>query len=147
VQHLKQRREVFRMPKVENRHLIQVELRGRRAKLSQPEYELSPDEWHRRRTQAFAQLRKFGGIPEELLQLVEQFKERNLVEPFVYRPGKEVVLRIGVKVLPDKADKAKRLADMIAIGKRINDKPDGKRITASEALAFILRIDCHGPVG
>ena len=62
------------MPKVKNRHHIQIELRGRRAKLSQPEYELSPDEWYRRRTDAFAQLRKFGGVPEELLQLVENFK-------------------------------------------------------------------------
>jgi hypothetical protein len=129
------------MPKVADRHLIQVELHGRRAKLSQPEYELSPEEWNRRRTDAFAQLRKFGGIPEELLQLVEHFKERSLVEPFVYRAGKEVALRFGVKVLPDKADKEKRLAEMIAVGKRISRKPNKKGMSASEALAFILRID------
>ena len=129
------------MPKVKNRHHIQVELHGRRAKLSQPEYELSPDEWHRRRTDAFTQLRKFGGVPEELLHLVEHFKEQTLVEPFVVRPGKEVALRFGVKVIPGKTDKAKRLAEMIAIGKRISEEPNGNVMNASEALAFILRID------
>jgi len=130
------------MPKIKNRHLIQIELRGRRAQISQPEYELSPDEWHRRRTDAFAQLREFGGIPEELLQLVENFNERRLVEPFVYRPGKEMVLRFGVKVLPDKTNKTKRLAEMIATGKRINnEEPNKKGMSASEALAYILRID------
>jgi hypothetical protein len=129
------------MPKVKNRHLIQVEIRGQRANVSQPEYELSPEEWYRRRTDAFAQLRKSGGIPEELLQLIEHFKERNLVELFVYRARKEVALRFGVKALPEKTDEARQLAEMIAIGKRINSEPNKKGMSASEALAFFLRMD------
>jgi hypothetical protein len=65
------------MPKIENPHLIEIELCGDRAKISQSEYELSADEWYRRRTEAFAQLRKIGSIPDELLDLVEHFKERS----------------------------------------------------------------------
>jgi hypothetical protein len=48
------------MPKIENPHLIQIELDGQRAKISQGEYELSADEWYRRRAEAFAEIRKFG---------------------------------------------------------------------------------------
>jgi len=34
--------------KIKYSHLIQIELRGKHAKISQNEYELSADEWHRR---------------------------------------------------------------------------------------------------
>jgi hypothetical protein len=132
------------MPKARDAHLIQIKLHGRRAKISQPDYELSPDEWHRRRTEAFAQLRKFGGTPKELLQLVEEFRERDLVALFVFRAKNEVALRFGVKVLPIKRDKAKRLAEMIATRKRLNSEPDRKGMSASEALAFFLRMDLRG---
>ena len=129
------------MPKVKDRHHIHVELHGNEAEISQPEYELSADEWYRRRTDAFAQLRKFGGIPEELLQLVENFKEQGLVELFVHRPPNELALRLGVRVLPVSADETKRLAEMVAIGKRINEELKENGMTASEALAFVLRMD------
>jgi hypothetical protein len=134
---------VIPVPKIENPHLIQIELDGHRAKISQPEYELSPEEWYRRRTDAFAQLRKVGGIPDEILELVEDFEEQTLVQPFVYRPGKKVELRFGVKVLgaQDRADKAGRLAEMIAVGKRLHAEEEEKEgMTASEALAFFLRM-------
>jgi hypothetical protein len=134
---------VIPVPKIENPHHIQIELDGHRAKISQPEYELSPEEWYRRRTDAFAQLRKVGGIPDEILELVEDFEEQTLVQPFVYRPGKKVELRFGVKVLgaQDRADKAGRLAEMIAVGKRLHAEEEEKEgMTASEALAFFLRM-------
>lgn len=130
------------VPKTDNLHHIQIELEGHRAKISQPEYELSPDEWHRRRTDAFAQLRKVDRIPDEILELVEHFKEQTLVQPFVYRPRKKVELRFGVKILAtqDGADKAHRLAEMIAVGKQLHDDQEEDGMTASEALAFFLRI-------
>jgi len=136
------------MPTVKNRHHIQLELRGRRANISQPEYEPSPDEWHRRRTDAFARLRKSGGIPEEVIELVENFNERTPVELFVYRADEEVALRFRAKVLKSKKDKSKeaktkQLDEMIAHGKRLRDEEKEKKkgMSASEALAFFLRID------
>jgi hypothetical protein len=133
------------MPKIENPHHIRIELDGQRAKISQGEYELSEDEWYRRRTEAFAQLReKVTGIPDEILELVEHFKGQTIVQPFVYRPGKKVELRFGVKVLgtQEGADKAQRLAEMIAIGKRLHaeEAEEKEGMTASEALAFFLRM-------
>lgn len=110
------------MPKIANAHHIQIERHGDRAKVSQVEYETSAEEWYRRRTDAFAQLRKTRFIPDELLDLVEHFNERTLVEPFVYTlPTPEVALRFGVKIA----------------GKQ-EDQKDGW--TASETLAFMLRM-------
>jgi hypothetical protein len=131
------------MPKIENPHLIEIELCGERAKISQSEYELSADEWYRRRTEAFAQLRKVGFIPGELLDLVEHFKEKALVQPFVYRPTEKVELRFGVKVpgKQEEGSKAQRFAEIMAAYKRMQDDDDEKEgMTASEALAFLLRI-------
>ena len=111
------------MPKIENPHLATFELVDEHTvRFSQSEYELSPDEWYRRRTEAFAQLRKAGGIPGQLLDLVERFKEQTLVQPFVYRPEKKVELRFGVKVLGKRED---------------NEQKEG--MTASETLALMLR--------
>src|SRR5262249_22670023 len=62
----------------------------------------------------------FRFVPDELLDLVEHFKEQTLVQPFVYRPTKKVELRFGVKVG----------------GKQ----EEGMLMTASETLAFLLRI-------
>src|SRR5512132_142575 len=103
------------MPKIENPHLIKIELCRDRVVVSQSEYELSPDEWYRRRTEAFAQLRKVGFIPGQLLDLVEHFKEQTLVQPVVdsWRLSTEKVeLRVGVKVLgkQEEGRKARRLA-------------------------------------
>jgi hypothetical protein len=124
------------MPKMENPHLIHIELSGERAKISQSEYELSADEWHRRRTEAFAQLRKIGFIPDELLDLVEHFKEQTLVQPFVHRPTEKVELRFGVKV----DDKQARSTEMMGANKRMQDDDQKEGMTASETLAFFLRI-------
>src|SRR5262245_26941588 len=139
---LRATRGAIPVPKIENPHLIEIELCGKRAKNSQSEYELSPDEWHRRRRKAFAQLRQGGFIPGELLDLVEHFKEQTRVQPFVYRPTEKVEFRFGVKVAggQEKADKARRLADIMAAHKRMQDDDEKEGMTASEALAFLLRI-------
>lgn len=119
-----------------------IQLSGECDKVSQSEYyELSPDEWYRRRTEAFAQLRKVGFIPGQLLDLVEHFKEQTLVQAFVYKPTK-VEWRVGVKVLgkQEEGRKARRLAEMLAAHKRMQDNDEKEGMTASETLAFLLRI-------
>jgi len=129
------------MPKVKDRHHIKLEMRGRSVSFSRPEYDLSPDEWYRRRTDAFAKLRTFGGIPEEVLKLVEDFEERTPVKLFVYRPNEEVALRFRVKVSRKKKDKTKRLAEMVDVGKRLHDEQKKRGMSAADALAFFLRIE------
>jgi hypothetical protein len=130
------------MPKIENPHLIEIDVSGEHAKMSQAEYELSPEEWYRRRAEAFAQLRKFGFMPDELLDLVEHFKEQTLVQPFVYKPPQERALLFGVKLAGKREEggKGQRLAEITAAHKRMQDEDEKGGMTASETLAFLLRI-------
>jgi hypothetical protein len=131
------------MPKIANAHHIQIERHGDRAKVSQVEYETSAEEWYRRRTDAFAQLRKTRFIPDELLDLVEHFNERTLVEPFVYTlPTPEVALRFGVKIAGKQEDRCntKRFAELMAAHKRTQDDDEKDGWTGSETLAFMLRM-------
>jgi hypothetical protein len=132
------------MPKIENPHYLRVERRGDRVKVSQSEYELSLDEWCRRRTKAFAQLRKARFIPNELLDLVEGYKEQKLVQLFFGRPTKELAFHFSVKVAGNEKDGSnanrKRLAKPMAANKRIEDAGGKDGMTASEALAFMLRM-------
>jgi transcriptional regulator with XRE-family HTH domain len=111
------------MPKIENPHLAKFD-----------EYKLSLDEWYRRRTGAFAQLRKAGGIPGQLLDLVERFQEQTLVQAFVHRPAGKVELRYG-----EEGGKA-RSAEMVAADQRMQDNDEKEGMTASETLAFMLRM-------
>jgi len=129
------------MPKIENPHLAKFELADERTvRISQNEYKLSLDEWYRRRTEAFAQLRKAGGIPGQLLDLVERFMEQTLVQPFVYRPAGKVGLRYGVKVFGKQEEGGKaRSAEMVAAYERMQDNDEKEGMTASETLAFMLR--------
>ena len=137
------------MPEIENPHLNYtielvlalaalgaIQLPGECDEVSQSEYELSPDEWYHRRKEAFAQLRKVGFIPGQLLDLVEHFKEQTPVQPFFYKPTEKVELRVGVKVL----GKPRRLAKIMAAHKRMQDNDEKEEMTASETLAFLLRI-------
>jgi hypothetical protein len=130
------------MPKIEKPHLIQIQLDGQRARISQSEYELSSDEWNRRRAEAFARCRSIGFIPDELLDLVEHFKDRTLVQLFVYRPTDKVALRFGVKVASSqvKEGNAQHPAAILSAHKRREDDDLEGGMTASEALAFLLRI-------
>ena len=124
---------------------IRFKMRGKRAELSfVVEHAPSLYEWDHVRTAAFARLRKDGFIPEELLDLVEHFQERTLVQPFLYRTTDGAGLRIGVKVPRKKTKKTRRdiiaeFAELFAAGKRIQTD-DKKGITASEQLAIFLRI-------
>src|SRR5262249_4287577 len=100
--------------------------------------------WDHVRTAAFARLRKDGFIPDELLNLVEHFEERTLVRSFVYKTTDGRGLRIGIKVPRKKTKKTRRdkiaeIAEIIPAGKRLQTD-ERSALTASEALAFFLRI-------
>jgi transposase-like protein len=128
------------MTKIENPHHIQIELDGTRAKITQSEYELSVDEWYRRRTEAYAQLRRKAElIPCELLDLVEHFRQQNPVQLYVYRPTeKPEVLKIAVG--QGEGDQAPRFAELKVADKRLQDEDRKEGMSASDALAFILRM-------
>src|SRR5262249_51204849 len=132
------------MVKIEDAHKIRLKMRGKRAELSLVEYEPSLDEWNHVRTAAFARLRQEGSIPNELLDLVEHFQERTLVQSFLYKTTDGAGFLIGVKVTRKKTKKTRRdiiakFAELLAAGKRI--QADNKKgMTASEHLAVLLRV-------
>jgi hypothetical protein len=127
-----------RKRKIEDRHFIRMTPSGDYLVLSQSEYEPSLEEWHRRRTEAFAELRKDGFIPGELLGLVENFKEQTRVQLFVRKLPVLKGLNFGIKLAGNQTDP--RLADMTADSERTEEDSEKGEITASEALAFLLRI-------
>jgi hypothetical protein len=88
-------------------------------------------------TKALAALWKLDGKGRPLL-----VKEQTLVQPFVYRPTERVELRLGVKVADSQPDggKARRFTEIMAAHKRMQDDDEKEGMTASEALAFLLRI-------
>jgi hypothetical protein len=130
------------MSRTEDRRFIYIETSGDGLEITQSEYEPSLEEWHHRRTNAFARLRKDGFIPEELLDLVEKFKEQTIVRLFGYRPAEKLELRLGIKVAEGQADrgKARRFAAAMAAPERKQDDEEKAGMTASETLAFFLRI-------
>jgi hypothetical protein len=124
---------------------IRFKLRGKRAELSfVEEHEPSLYEWDHVRTAAFARLREDGFIPKELLDLVENFSERTVVQPFVYKTTDGAGIRLGIKVPRKKTKKTRRdtiaeFAELFAAGERI--QADNKKgVTASDELALFLRI-------
>jgi hypothetical protein len=131
------------MVKVEDERLIRFELRDGRAEMSLVGHEFSLDEWDYVRTAAFAWLRKDGFIPDELLNLVEQYEERTLVQPFVYKTTDGAGLRLGIKTPRKKTrrEAIAKVAEIIAAHKRMQTDEKKTTMPASEALAFILRID------
>jgi hypothetical protein len=132
------------MVKVEDGAVIRFKMRGKHANISIAEPEYSLDEWDYIRTAAFARLRKDGFIPNELLDLVEHFEERTVVQSLVRKTADGTGITMGIKVPSKKPTKTKResiteIAEMIAVGKRLLTD-DQKKLTASEALAFFLII-------
>jgi hypothetical protein len=129
------------VPKVEDRRQIEIELDGRQAKIIESKYELSADEWLRRRTEAFDRLRKVELIPHELLDLVENNGEQTLVELFLSKQ-EEGYLRLGIKVRNEQEeDAAANWAELMTAYKRLQADNEEEKLTASEALAFFLRMD------
>jgi hypothetical protein len=112
------------MIKVEDGAVIRFKMRGKHANISIAEPEYSLDEWDYIRTAAFARLRKDGFIPNELLDLVEHFEERTVVQPLFRKTADGTGITIGIKVPSKKTTKTKResiteIAEMIAVGKRL----------------------------
>ncbi len=129
------------LPKLKNPHLILMVQDGQRVGISQDEYDLSPDEWRSRRKTAFSRLRKVGGIPLDLLDLVEHFEEQTLVQLYVHRPTQKVELKFEVKVLPNKKDVGRKRKSTATAAEQ-PEASDGDRnegMTASEALALFLK--------
>jgi hypothetical protein len=107
------------MIKTEDLPLLRIRIRGESGEVSfkEEQRELSLEEWNHNRTAAFAQVRKAGTIiPHELLDLVEQLNYQALVQTVFYETSGGAGLRPRIK-------------------------PTQKSLTASEALAFFLRID------
>jgi hypothetical protein len=135
------------MVKIEDAHKIHLKMRGKRAELSLVEYEPSLDEWNHVRTAAFARLREDGFVPKELLDLVEHFEERTVIQPLSYKTADGAGLRLGIQVPGKKTkkttnEKIAEIREWVALGRRMlaDDKKDKTELTASEGLAFLLRI-------
>jgi hypothetical protein len=128
------------VPKVKDPLEIEIELDGQRAKIIQSEHELSAGQWLLRRTETFARLRRVGSIPNELLDLVENDREQTLVELVLSIPSAEY-LQLGIKVCNEqKEDQAHTWAELDAAYKRLQTDDEEEELTASEALAFFLRM-------
>jgi hypothetical protein len=133
------------MAKVEDAHLVRFKLRGKCAELSLAEPEYSLDELDHVRTETFDRLRKDMLFPNELLDLVERFEERTVVQPFVRKTPDGAGIAVVIKMPGEKTKKRRRdtvaeFAEMFAAGKRIYADEEKTTLTASEALAFFLRI-------
>jgi hypothetical protein len=132
------------MVRVDGARII-FKMRGNRAEVSLVEHEFSLDEWDQVRTAAFTRLRKDGFIPNELLDLVEHFEERTVVQPFFGKTADGAGITLGIKVPSKKTKKTRRetiaeISEMIAAGKRSILAEGENELTASESLAFFLRI-------
>jgi hypothetical protein len=132
------------MAKVEGTR-VRFKMSGNRPEFSlEVEHEYSLHEWDQVRTAAFTRLRADGFIPNELLELVEHFDERTVVQPFCRKTADGAGITLGIKVPRKKTKKTKRemvaeIAKYIVAGKRCLDDC-GNKLTASEALAFFLSI-------
>jgi hypothetical protein len=112
------------MIKMEDLPLVHIRIHGKSGEVSLiEEPEVSLEEWKRIRDAAFARLRKTI-IPHELVDLVENFGERTLVRIVFYKTSDGAGLQFGIK----------------PTGKRMQDTDESNAITASEALAFFLRV-------
>jgi hypothetical protein len=138
LQHYTRGSEAVVMVKREERDVVLLHRRGKCIDVAFPEDdELTGEDWYYAREAAFAQLRKFKGIPHELVDLVEGFQDHTVVQPFFYRPSDRVALRFGVRVKKSKPD-IQRLKDSLAAYYRA--QKEKRPWTASEALALVLRL-------
>lgn len=122
------------MMKTENLPLVRISIRGKSGDISLIEEEpgLSLEEWKHVRDAAFARLRKAVTIiPRQLIDLVEQLNHRTLVQIFFNKTLDGSGLSFGIKPLGKKTKGS--------VGETENTNSQNL-ITASEALAFFLRV-------
>ncbi len=125
------------MDKEKKPNLIQIKFDGERATMELEEYEPSALEWRHRRKNAFSELRKDEFIPRELIDLVEGYEERTLVQTLLQRC--EEGLRPVVKIVGQK-QKGDVVQEFVDLATKIDEKENEEAITASDALAHFLRI-------
>jgi hypothetical protein len=115
------------MMKTEDLPLVCIRIDGQSGEVSLIEERgLSPDEWKQNRDAAFAQLRKAETIiPHDLIDLVERFGERGLVQIVFFKTSDGAGLQFGIK----------------PTGTRGQNTDGPNLLTASEALAFFLRVE------
>jgi hypothetical protein len=115
------------MIKTEDLPLVRIRISDESADVSViEEPRLSLEEWKHVRDAAFAQLRKAVTIiPRELIDLVEGFDRRTLVQVVFSKTPDEAGLQFGIK----------------RTGKRKQNTDEQNALTASEALAYFLRTE------
>jgi hypothetical protein len=131
------------MIKPDDRPRIRVKIGGRHSEISLPERQISSEEWDYTRAATYAAVRKDPFIPPPLIDLVERFDERRPVKLFLNKTPEGGALQIEIKVPPKKKTKrglVRELAQMAAARPRPQKLTSNESITASEALAFFLRI-------
>jgi hypothetical protein len=137
-------RGAIMMTKTEDLPLVRIRIHGKSGEVSLiEEPEPSLEEWNHIRTTAFAQLRKAETIiPHELIDLVERFEGRTLVQIFFYKTSDGTGLRFRMEPIDKKPkrDSMHRSAEITAKHKPVQNAEKQNLLTASEALAFFLRI-------
>jgi hypothetical protein len=114
------------MIKPEDLPLVGIKIRGKSGEISLIEEPgLSLEEWKHVRDAAFAQLKAKTIIPRELIDLVEGFKGRALVQIVFSKTPDGAGLQFGIK----------------PTGKRKQNTDEQNLLTASEALAWFLRLE------
>src|SRR5262249_4779968 len=115
------------MIKTEDLPLVRIRISGESADVSLiEEPRLSLEEWKHVRDAVFARLRRAATIiPHELIDLVEGLDGRVLVQVVVSKTPDGAGLQFGIK----------------RTGKRKKNTDEQDLLTASEALAFFLRIE------
>jgi hypothetical protein len=127
------------MPKIKDPQDIQI----RFGKIIQDEYELPAHGWYDRRANVFAQLRKHGFIPAELLDLIEDCKDQTIVKPSFYKhtDGKDLRVLVKVDAKQEVGGRAAAVVEDVRTYKRLREsKNDKEGKTASEVLAFLLKV-------
>jgi hypothetical protein len=138
------------MVKTDYLPLVRIEIEGKRAKIGFAETlaTATAKDWQWRRTAAFDELRKKTRIPDTLISLVENLKERTPVSVTYNYYGESPLHPAGVFEMCVKVDNTEAmsvdLADVLAkieaAEERLKKYDEDKQWVASEALAFLLRM-------
>jgi hypothetical protein len=97
------------------------------------------DDWMERRQGNINVLRTKGNIPEVLLRLVDHFKERARVS-IMFRVEGGALKHEVIVAEQQPSNLVRDLAEILATQQRIEKKDEDDQMTASEALAYFLKL-------